>query len=70
MATLDWDTPDAHLADDKDERHSRWLLKNCVFVSLPAGEAFFDTTKLPTTKEENRFSLFAQTVKNRRLNGT
>lgn len=68
VATLDLDTPDSYLVDKDSERRSRWLLKNCVFVRLPEGETFYKKDKLPKTKLENRFSLFAQTVKRRRLN--
>lgn len=69
VATLDWDTPDAYLVDENDPRRSRWLLKNCVFVRLAAGETFYEKDKVPARKPENRFSLFAQTVKRRRIGG-
>ena len=69
VATLDLDAPDAYLVDVDSERRSRWLLKNCVFVRLPEGETFFEQDQVPTCKLENRFSLFAQTVKRRRLAG-
>ena len=67
VATLDLDTKDAYLVDARDERRSRWLLKNCTFIRLPAGETFYDKTRLPGGSLNNRFSLFAQTVKRRRL---
>lgn len=67
VATVDLDAPDAFLADDSSPKRSRWLLKNCVFVRLPAGEFFFDAARLPKSKVGNRFSLFAQTLKRRRL---
>ena len=60
-------TKDAYLVDARDERRSRWLLKNCTFIRLPAGETFYDKTKVPSGGLDNRFSLFAQTVKRRRL---
>ena len=66
VATLDLDTPDAHLVDEADARRSRWLLKNCVIVRLPSGEAFYDTLRVPKLQLDNRFSLFADTVKRRR----
>jgi len=65
--TVDLDAPDAFLADAGHEKASKWLLKNCVFVRLPAGQVFYDKAKLPKLKLENRFSLYAETVKRRRL---
>ena len=41
-------------------------MKNCVFVSLPAGETFFKARVGPKPEIENTFSLFAKTVKRRR----
>ena len=69
VVALDWDTPDAYLVDEKDRRCSRWLLKNCVFARLPAGDTFYEKDKVPAQKPENRFSLFAQTIKRRRTSG-
>lgn len=66
VATVDFDAPDAHLADSTQEGHSKWLAKNGVFVKLKAGEAFYDRDKLPPLQLENRFSLFAATLKRRR----
>ena len=65
--TVDLDAPDAHLADRSDQKRSKWLCKNCVFVKLPAGETFYDKDKVPTRKIKNKYSLFAQTVKRRRM---
>ena len=45
---------------------SRWLLKNCVIVKLPPGEAFYVKEEVPKRKVENAFSLYAQTLKRRR----
>ena len=42
---------------------------NFVFVRLAAGETFYEKDKVPARKPENRFSLFAQTVKRRRIGG-
>lgn len=67
VATIDLDAPDAHLADPTHAQQSKWLLKNGVFVRLPAGEVFYDKLRLPAEKLENRFSLYAETVKRRRL---
>ena len=64
--TVDLDAPDAHLADSSDQKRSKWLCKNCVFVKLPAGEAFYDKDRVPTRNIKNKYSLFAQTVKRRR----
>jgi len=66
VATVDLDAPDSHLVDPQSEKCSKWLCKNCTFVRLAPGECFYDKTKVPKTKVENRFSLFAQTVKRRR----
>lgn len=45
---------------------SNWLLKNCVILRLPAGEAFYDRGAVPQVVVENTFSRFADTVKRRR----
>ena len=66
VATIDLDAPDAYLADAQQEGHSKWLLKNCVFVRLPAGATFYNSAALPKLKLDNKFSLFAGTVKRRR----
>ena len=66
VATIDLDAPDAYLADEDSPWRSNWLCKNTVCVRLPPGQAFYDTTAVPQTKVENRFSLFAQTLKRRR----
>jgi hypothetical protein len=66
VATLDLDTPDAYFVDARHPDHSRWLLKNCVFMRLPPGDTFYDKSSLPEEPVENTFSLFAQTVKRRR----
>ena len=66
VATIDLDAPDAFLADARDQRRSNWLCRNCVVVRLPSGEAFFDTSALPSAAVENGFSRFAATVKRRR----
>ena len=66
VATFDWDTPDAYLVDDSHPKRSRWLLKNCVFVRLAAGDTFFVQGKVPQQRPDNTFSLFAATVKRRR----
>ena len=51
-ATVDLDAPDGYLVDSASEFQSKWLLKNCVFVRLQAGDTFYDKQKLPTTKLE------------------
>ena len=66
VATLDLNTPDKHYVDPSSHRRSWWLLKNCVFVSLPAGETLFKARVGPKPEIENTFSLFAKTVKRRR----
>ena len=66
VATLDLDAPDKYYVDPDSEWRSRWLLKNCVFVSLPVGETFFEQRTGPKPEIDNSFSLFAQTVKRRR----
>ena len=66
VATIDLDAPDAYLVDKESPWRSKWLLKNTTRLSLPAGEAFYNTAAVPTEKLENRFSLFAQTWKRRR----
>lgn len=66
VATVDLDAPDKYYIDPESEWRSRWLLKNCVFVSLPTGETFFEQRIGPKPKIDNTFSLFAQTVKRRR----
>lgn len=67
VATVDLDAPDSHLVDSLNKKHSKWLCKNCTFVRLPAGGCFYDESKVPQTKVDNRFSRFAQTVKRRRV---
>jgi len=71
VVTVDLDAPDGHLVDPEAESYGKkasgWLLKNCIFIKLKAGEAFFEKDKVPTLKVENRFSLFAETIKRRRL---
>jgi hypothetical protein len=67
VATVDLDAPDAFLADPTHENACKWLRKNCVFIRSAAGGVFYDAAKLPKTKVENRFSLYAATVKRRRL---
>ena len=69
VVTVDLDAPDAHLANPTHKERSKWLCKNCVFVRLPAGRAFYDKDRLPTQKPENAHSLFARTVKRRRASG-
>jgi hypothetical protein len=64
VATVDLDAPDAYLATEDHPQRSRWLLKNCVIVRLPAGEAFYEKRTAP--KVSNAFSLFARTVRRRR----
>ena len=67
VATVDLDAPDAYLVNEQHKDHSRWLRKNCVIVRLAAGEAFYDqeeANRLPTVA--NEFSLFAETVRQRR----
>ena len=66
VATVDLDAPDSHLADPNSSSRSKWLLKNCVFVRLPAGSTFYDLARVPKRRVRNRFSLFADTVKKRR----
>jgi len=58
----------AFLVSAESNKRSNWLLKNCVIVRLPAGAAFYDKGAVPRVSVENRFSLFAGTVKKRRLN--
>ena len=65
VATIDLDAPDAYVSDAQQEGHSKWLLKKCVFVRLPAGATFYDSAALPKLQLNNRFSLFAETVKRR-----
>ena len=67
VATVDWDAPDSYLVDENSPWRSRWLCKNAVFVRLAEGEAFYDKTRVPTERAPNAFSLFAQTVRRRRL---
>ena len=66
VATLDLDAPDKYYIDPDSEWRSRWLLKNCVFVSLPSGETFFEKRVGAKPDITNCFSLFAQTLKRRR----
>ena len=66
VATVDLDTPDSHLVDPQHPKRSKWLCKNCTFLRVAAGECFYDVTKVPQAKVENRHSRFAQTVKRRR----
>ena len=65
--TVDLDAPDAYLATPGDDWASKWLLKNCVFVRLERGGVFYDRERLPKKKIKNRFSLYAETLKRRRL---
>ena len=65
--TVDLDAPDAELADPAHEGRSKWLQKNCVFVRLAAGNVFYDSSRLPQQRVSNEFSLYAETVKRRRL---
>ena len=67
VATIDLDAPDSHLVNPGHAQASNWLLKNCVIVRLPAGDAFFDRSAMPDAIVENTFSRFAETVKRRRL---
>ena len=67
MATVDLDAPDGYLVDPEHEDHSKWLVKNTVRVKLPRGETFYDAARKPKVKLDNAFSLFARTVKRRRL---
>ena len=67
---MDLDAPDSYLVDSESEWKSKWLLKNCVFVRLSAGAKFYDSSKLPQRGVKNKFSLFAETVKKRRLSET
>ena len=55
VATVDLDAPDAYFVDPDNEKHSKWLVKNCVFVRLPAGETLYDKDRLPTSQLENHF---------------
>ena len=64
--TVDLDAPDSYLIDASCTDRSRWLLKNCVFIKLPTGEKFYDVARVPKRKLENKFSLFATTLKRRR----
>ena len=64
VATVDLDAPDAFLVDDQNPEHSKWLVKNCVIVHLPAGETYYQ--KVEPVNVPNKFSLFAETVKRRR----
>ena len=66
VVTVDLEAPDAHLVQEGNPLASSWLQKNGVFVRLPAGEAFYDKEKLPNCVVENKYSLFAATVKRRR----
>ena len=66
IATIDLDTPDAYLVDADSHQKSNWLLQNCEILRLPAGECFYDKTRVPQLSVPNEFSLFAQTVKRRR----
>ena len=67
VATIDLDAPDAYLVQAGSPKCSNWLLKNCVILRLPAGEAFYDRGAVPQVVVENAFSRFADTVKRRRL---
>ena len=67
VATIDLDAPDAYLVQAGSPKCSNWLLKNCVILRLPAGEAFYDRGAVPHVVVENAFSRFADTVKRRRL---
>ena len=66
IATVDLDAPDRYLVDPQHKDRSNWLCKNVRVLALPRGEKFFDEAQVPTSKVENTFSLFAQTVKRRR----
>lgn len=66
VVTVDLEAPDAHLVQEGNQLASSWLQKNGVFVRLPAGEAFYDKEQLPNCVVENKYSLFAATVKRRR----
>jgi hypothetical protein len=67
VATIDLDAPDAYLVQAGNPKCSNWLLKNCVILRLPAGQAFYDREAVPQAVVENTFSRFADTVKRRRL---
>ena len=67
VATIDLDAPDAWLVDEASDKKSRWLLKNCVVVRLEPGETFYQPRVDAAPVLENAASLFAQTVKRRRL---
>lgn len=69
VVTIDLDAPDAHFANPDSEKRSKWLAKNCVYVRLPAGEAFYHTANVPNKAVANAFSLFTDTVKRRRAEG-
>ena len=64
IATIDLDAPDAFLVDKQNPEHSKWLVKNCEIVRLPAGETYYE--KVEPVSVPNTFSLFAKTVKRRR----
>ena len=66
VATIDLDTPDAHLVQVGHADSSKWLLRNCVILRLQAGEAFYDKARVPDGDVSNRFGLYAQTLKRRR----
>ena len=66
VATLDLDAPDKYYIDSTSSWRSRWLLKNCVFVSLAAGRTFFKERVGPRPEIPNTYSLFAQTLRRRR----
>ena len=66
VATVDLDAPDPELVDASHPHHSKWLLKNCIIVKLGPGEAYYEKDQIPNVKIENRFSLFAETVRKKR----
>ena len=66
VATIDLDTPDGQLVDPDCTERSKWLCKNCQILRLPIGDAFFDKQQLPDVTLPNTFSLFVQTLQNRR----
>ena len=67
VATVDLDAPDPWLVERGGQWASRWLLKNTVLLRLQNGETFYVPGPEQSRKVPNSFSLFAQTVKRRRM---
>ena len=67
VATADWGAPDGFLIDKDGPRRSRWLVKNCTVVRLNQAKRPSTAPACRASAWKTHFSLFAQTVKRRRL---